>query len=62
MSETTEARAVPHTPTTRPRWHVGPASREALWGYVFIGPWLIGLVLFTAGPIIASLLLSLTED
>jgi multiple sugar transport system permease protein len=28
---------------------------------VFIGPWLIGLVLFTAGPMLASLLMSLTD-
>jgi multiple sugar transport system permease protein len=38
-----------------------PAIREALWGYVFIGPWLIGLLLFTAGPMIASLAMSLTD-
>jgi len=38
-----------------------PSRREALWGYVFIGPWLIGLVLFTAGPMIASAVLSFTD-
>jgi multiple sugar transport system permease protein len=38
-----------------------PSVREALWGFVFIGPWLIGLVIFTAGPMIASLVLSLTN-
>jgi len=61
MSETTEARAVSHTPTTRARWRATASTREALWGFVFIGPWLIGLVLFTAGPIIASLILSMTD-
>src|SRR5207247_854617 len=30
------------------------------WGYVFIAPWLIGLLLFVAGPIFASLYLSFT--
>jgi len=35
--------------------------REALWGYIFISPWLIGFVIFTLGPMIASLLLSLTN-
>jgi multiple sugar transport system permease protein len=60
MAETSAA-----LPTTRgsrrfPRT-VRPSVREALWGYVFIGPWLIGLVLFTAGPIIASLVMSLTN-
>ena len=38
-----------------------PSVREALWGFVFIGPWLIGLVLFIAGPMIASLVMSLTD-
>lgn len=45
----------------RPRRSRGPAFREALWGSIFIGPWLIGLVLFTAGPMIASLVMSLTN-
>jgi multiple sugar transport system permease protein len=31
-----------------------------LWGYIFIGPWLIGLLAFVAGPILASLYLSFT--
>jgi multiple sugar transport system permease protein len=35
--------------------------REALWAYLFISPWLIGFVIFTLGPMIASLVLSLTE-
>jgi ABC-type sugar transport system permease subunit len=38
-----------------------PSVREALWGYIFIGPWLIGLLIFTAGPIIASFAMSLTN-
>jgi multiple sugar transport system permease protein len=38
-----------------------PSSREAMWGFVFIGPWLIGLILLTAGPMIASFVLSLTD-
>jgi multiple sugar transport system permease protein len=49
--------------TTAPRrgFVLRPAVREALWGYVFIGPWLIGLLLFTAGPMLASLGMSLTD-
>ena len=35
-----------------------PSAREAAWGFVFIGPWLIGLGLFTLGPMIASLVMS----
>jgi ABC-type sugar transport system permease subunit len=38
-----------------------PSVRETLWGLVFIGPWLIGLLLFTAGPMVASLVMSVTD-
>ena len=38
-----------------------PSVREALWGYLFVAPWLVGLVLFTAGPMLASLAMSLTD-
>ena len=38
-----------------------PSVREALWGYVFIGPWIVGLVLFTLGPMLASLAMSVTD-
>ncbi len=37
------------------------ARREALWFYFFIAPWIIGFLLFTGGPIIASLYLSFTK-
>jgi ABC-type sugar transport system permease subunit len=37
------------------------ARRETLWGLVFLSPWLFGLVVFTALPIVASLGLSLTN-
>ncbi len=35
--------------------------REAGWGFFLISPWIVGLLVFTAIPIIASLLLSLTN-
>ena len=35
--------------------------RESLWGYVFISPWIIGFIVFTAGPMLASMILSLTH-
>lgn len=35
--------------------------RRALLGYLYISPWLLGFIIFTAGPIIASAYLSLTE-
>jgi multiple sugar transport system permease protein len=36
------------------------ARREALEGYIAISPWLIGFVVFTAGPILFSLYMSFT--
>jgi multiple sugar transport system permease protein len=35
--------------------------REALFGLLFISPWIVGFLVFTAGPMIASLLLSFTD-
>lgn len=35
--------------------------REAIAGYLFISPWAIGFVVFYAGPIVASFLLSFTR-
>jgi multiple sugar transport system permease protein len=37
------------------------SRREALMGYLFISPWLIGFLVFLAGPILASLYLSFTQ-
>ncbi len=34
---------------------------RALWGYVFLLPWALGLLIFTLGPIIASAYFSLNE-
>jgi multiple sugar transport system permease protein len=41
-------------PVPRRRGMSAVARREAIDGYLFIAPWLIGFVLFTAGPMIAS--------
>jgi multiple sugar transport system permease protein len=43
---------VPWTPTTR---------RETLWALVFLSPWIVGLLIFTAGPMLWSLYLSFTD-
>ena len=37
------------------------AARKALLGYLFISPWLLGLVLFVGGPIVVSLWLSFNQ-
>ena len=49
-------------PTVR-EWMLKPRrrNREARWALLFLAPWLIGFVFFTAGPMIASLVLSFTH-
>ena len=44
-----------------PSRRVSLSVRETLWGLAFLSPWLVGLVVFTALPIAASLVLSLTN-
>jgi ABC-type sugar transport system permease subunit len=61
MSETTEALPAAAAPVRRSIRLSRPSVREAAWGFVFIGPWIIGLILFTAGPMVASLVMSLTN-
>ncbi len=49
------------TPEARRRTRRGPARRrEAIEGYIAIAPWLIGFLVFTAGPILFSLYISFT--
>lgn len=41
---------------------LGPVARqEALWGYAFVAPWVLGFLVFTAGPMVASVVLSFTQ-
>jgi multiple sugar transport system permease protein len=35
--------------------------RETVWGYIFVAPWIIGFLIFTLGPVIASFALSFTD-
>jgi len=37
------------------------ARHEATWAYVFLSPWILGMILFTGGPILASLGLAFCE-
>ena len=39
----------------------GRAIRSLGWPVLFLLPWLVGFVVFTAGPMLASLVLSLTD-
>jgi multiple sugar transport system permease protein len=36
-------------------------ARDTLWFYIFASPWILGFLLFSLGPMIASLYLSLTN-
>jgi len=33
-------------------------KREAMWGYIFISPWILGMLAFTLGPMLATLVFS----
>jgi multiple sugar transport system permease protein len=49
-------------PRTRVRrWFAGFRERETWYAYLFISPWILGFVVFTAGPMIASLYFSFTD-
>lgn len=43
------------------RYNTVAELREGLWGMLFAVPWLLGLLIFVLGPILASLFLSLTR-
>ncbi len=45
----------------RPRGRSGLLRQEAIDGWLCIAPWIIGFVVFTAGPMIASAYLAFTE-
>lgn len=55
--------AAPAAATARPvkRRPGQQRTREAIWFYICISPWLIGFLVFTAGPMLASLYLSFTK-
>jgi len=51
-SDLAPTRASRHSP------RLTQAKREAIWAYVLISPWIIGVLAFTLGPMLASLGLS----
>ena len=54
--------AAPSVARTRsqPRFS-GLAWRRARWGYVFIGPWILGFLAFTAFPMVATFVFTFTN-
>jgi multiple sugar transport system permease protein len=61
MAETQASVPTPAARTSRNLGLRSPSRREALWGLVFVAPWIIGFLAFTIGPLIASLILSFTD-
>jgi ABC-type sugar transport system permease subunit len=53
--------ASPSVARSRSRAFWGLGWRRARWGYVFIAPWIIGFLAFTAFPMIATLAFSFTN-
>jgi multiple sugar transport system permease protein len=39
----------------------GMSRQETRWTWLFLAPWVVGFLVFTGGPMIASLVLSFTE-
>jgi multiple sugar transport system permease protein len=61
MAQTQAVAPAPAVRTSRNRGLGRASRREAFWGLAFVAPWIIGFLLFTIGPLIASLVLSLTD-
>lgn len=55
------AQALQRQAATTRQSSLRPKAREALIGWLFAAPWIIGFLLFTAGPMIFSLYASFTE-
>ena len=56
---TTEATAGARIPL--PRWMTNLRAKEAVAGYLFLSPWLLGIILFIVGPMMTSGFLSFTR-
>jgi len=51
--------ARPNLAVRAPRWTIG--RREAVWGFVFVAPWVVGFVIFSLGPTVAIIAWGFTE-
>jgi multiple sugar transport system permease protein len=62
MQEATRGRAAARgRETGRPRLRLGMRRREAIEGYLYCLPWIIGFLVFILGPTLVSLYLSFTR-
>ena len=55
----TEAISSPRIPL--PQWTKSLRAKEAIAGYIFLSPWLLGIILFIVGPMMTSGFLSFTR-
>jgi multiple sugar transport system permease protein len=55
------AQAIQRQDVAQRKWSWRPATKEAITGWLFALPWIIGFVVFTAGPMIFSLYTSFTR-
>lgn len=60
MSVTARRSTPPVAARAKPRMSRA-RRREAIWGFIFLSPWILGFILWFGGPMLASLGLSLTN-
>ncbi len=60
-SDTSAAIPVSPSATKAKRTRGDLMSQQRKWGWIFISPWIIGFVVFTAAPIIFSLIFTFTD-
>lgn len=53
--------ALPDVPIVRKRNQPNLMRQQRVWGWIFLSPWLIGFTIFTAAPIVFSLILTFTD-
>lgn len=53
--------SVPAKKKGKHRFRLSRRARENLYGYLFVGPWILSLLLFTAYPMIASFYFAMTQ-
>lgn len=49
------------TTQRRSRFSLSLSQRDAVWGYLFVAPAVIGFIVFAVGPLVASIFLGFTE-
>jgi len=63
MTAVDQSRAAPLTeaPIMRKQGAPNLARQQRVWGWIFLSPWIVGFVIFTAAPIIFSFILTFTK-